>query len=88
MRQPTHCALHKNPLISAATHYIVHCNKELLEVKMADETKIEAQAAAEAPAKVVEAIAETAEKAAEAPAKAVKAARKPARMAGSTRGGN
>jgi phasin family protein len=46
---------------------------------MADETKIEAQAAAEAPAKVVEAVAAAAEKAVEAPAKAVKAARKPAR---------
>jgi len=46
---------------------------------MADETKIEAQAAAEAPAKVVEAVAATAEKAVEASAKAVKAARKPAR---------
>ena len=46
---------------------------------MADETKIEAQAAAEAPAQVVEAVAATAEKAVEASAKAVKAARKPAR---------
>lgn len=45
---------------------------------MADETKIEAQAAAaaEAPAKVVEAVAETAAKAVEVTAKAVKAAPK------------
>ena len=44
---------------------------------MADETKVETQAAAEAPAKVVEAIAETAAKVAEQSAKPVKAAAKP-----------
>ena len=50
---------------------------------MADETKTEAQAAAaaQAPAKVVEAVADTAEKAAAANAKAVKAPRAKARKA-------
>jgi len=46
---------------------------------MADETKIDAEAAAEAPAKVVEAVAEAAQKVVEDSAKAVKAARGQAR---------
>jgi len=46
---------------------------------MADETKIDSEAAAEAPAKVVEAVAEAAQKVVEDSAKAVKAARGRAR---------
>jgi phasin family protein len=63
----------------AATHYIVHCNMKLLEEFMADETKIDAKAAAEAPAKVIDAVAETAQKAVQDSGKAVKAARAPTR---------
>lgn len=51
---------------------------------MADETKIEAKAAAEAPAKVVEAVAATAEKVAEAAAKASKAPRATRKVAAKT----
>jgi phasin family protein len=42
--------------------YIVQCNKSEEFFQMADETKVQAEAAAEAPAKVAEAIADTAEK--------------------------
>jgi phasin family protein len=43
--------------------YIVHCNKFGGMIHMADETKVQAEAAAEAPAKVAEVVADTAEKA-------------------------
>jgi phasin family protein len=42
--------------------FIVQCNKSEEFLQMADETKVQAEAAAEAPAKVAEAIADTAEK--------------------------
>src|SRR6478609_6547253 len=50
-----------------------------MEVRMADETKIEAQAAAEAPAKVAHAVADAAEKAVQASAKAAKITARKAR---------
>jgi phasin family protein len=42
--------------------HIVHCNKSRGKFTMADDTKVQAEAAAEAPAKVAEAVADTADK--------------------------
>jgi phasin family protein len=52
----------KSPLKWCSAPYIVQCNKRNSEEhSMAEETKIEAQAAVEAPAKVAEAVADTVE---------------------------
>src|SRR4051812_3214479 len=59
--QLLHCT--KSLLKWCGATIIVHCNKFEEGYTMADETKVQAEAAAEAPAKVVTAIADTAEKA-------------------------
>jgi phasin family protein len=66
----------KSPLKWCSAPYIVQCNKRNSEEdSMAEETKIEAQAAVEAPAKVAEAVADTVETIAKESAKVAKKTR-------------